>query len=255
MAQERIRRMKLVQLNIWQGRFLDQIVAFLEREQPDILCMQEVYSSKLDTPLLPFFAGLEHVQKAFPEYHVFFSPTHQMDVMGEAVAMGNAILSKFPLENTETIFINGEFHELTVSNSHGTNTRNLQRAEVVIAPDKRLSIVNHHGYWEPSPIGSEITIQKMQHVADILKETPQPLIFTGDLNISYASPAIKPVQELLKGLSQEYEVATTLSQFGKVAGVPCDHIFISADIIEQSFMVKDVLVSDHLPLILQFELA
>ncbi|HSD55555.1 MAG TPA: endonuclease/exonuclease/phosphatase family protein [Candidatus Saccharimonadales bacterium] len=68
--------MKLVQLNIWQGRLIDHVATLLKHEQPDIICLQEVYSSKLANPLLPFFAGLERIRAAFPDYHVFFSPTH-----------------------------------------------------------------------------------------------------------------------------------------------------------------------------------
>jgi len=247
--------MKIVQLNIWQGRFIDQVTTFLKQEQPDIICLQEVYSSRLTNPLMPFFAGLERIQAMFPDYHVFFSPTHQMKVLGEPVAMGNAIFSRLPLSNTETIFINGQFHEFAADSELQPNTRNLQRAQVELPNGKQLTVINHHGYWEPNAIGSEITVQKMQLVADVVESSPKPVVFTGDLNISYVSPAMKPLQILLNDLTLQHQTITTLSQFGKVKDVPCDHICISDGIIEESFTVKDNLVSDHLPLVLEFDIA
>jgi len=247
--------MKLVQLNIWQGRFIDQVNTFLKQEQPDIICLQEVYNSKLTNPLLPFFGSLERIQAVFPDYYVFFSPTHQMNVLGEPVAMGNAILSRLPLSSTETIFINGQFHEFTTSDELQHNTRNLQRVQIMLPDSKQLTVINHHGYWEPNPIGSEITMQKMQLVADIVKSSSKPVIFTGDLNISYVSPAMEPLQALLTDLTQKHQTVTTLSQFGKVKDVPCDHICISDGVVEQSFTIKEDLVSDHLPLVLEFDLS
>ena len=245
--------MKLIQLNIWQGRFIDQVVAFLRAEQPDIMCLQEVYSSDLRTPVLPFFAGLEHIKQAFPDYHVFFAPTQDMQVLGHTVSLGNAIVSRFPLEDTKTTFIYNQYGSFSKPDDTMMNIRNLQTAMVRVG-ERALRVANHHGYWEPNATGSEVTVEAMQKVADVLTKMERPLILTGDFNINSASPAMKPIQAQLQDLTQEYSLETTLSSFGKVKNVACDHICVSDDIDVQSFITSEALVSDHLALVLTFGL-
>lgn len=247
--------MKLVQLNIWQGRFTEQIKAFLAHEQPDIICLQEVYSSSLDTPLMPFFNALEQIHACVPDYHVFFSPVHKFSVLGEEVQYGNAILSRLPLSDTEVFFVNGEYTVVDIAAHMDSNIRNVQRATIQLENGKKLCLINHHGYWEPSAIGSDITIEKMQKVADIITSSPRPLLFAGDLQIISDSPAMNPIKAQLRDLTGEYKLATTLSSFGKVKGVACDHICVSEEIQVQSFEASEILVSDHLALVTEFDVA
>jgi endonuclease/exonuclease/phosphatase family metal-dependent hydrolase len=252
MDKEGTESLKIVQLNIWQGRLLNQIIAFLEHEKPDIICLQEVYSSGLETPLLPFFSGLEHIQRTFPEYHTFFSPISSMDVLGLKVSYGNAILSRFPLEDTETFEINGSYQFVHTPDEMDSNTRNLQRVSVV-APESSFTLLNHHGYWEPSAVGSDITAAKMQLVADIVSKSHQPLVLVGDLNIAPHSPAMAPIQAQLRDLTQEYKLSSTLSKLSRIQDVPCDHICVSKDIlVDELRSDSSELLSDHLPLILEF---
>jgi endonuclease/exonuclease/phosphatase family metal-dependent hydrolase len=246
--------MKLIQLNIWQGRLLDQIIAFLAREKPDIVCLQEVYSSTLDTSFLSSFHSLEHIKAQFPDYSVFFSPTQQMRVLDNDVFYGNAILSRFPLEDTETIFIDGNYEVQTTAHDANFNIRNLQRATVRLSDEQKVYVLNHHGYWEQNPVGSAVTIEKMQQVADTVANTGRPLILAGDFNITPYSPAMQPIHKLLQDLTEEHELATTLSIFSKINAVACDYICISEDIIPSSFGVKETIVSDHLALALEFDL-
>lgn len=247
--------MKLIQLNIWQGRLLGQIATFLQDEQPDILCLQEVYSSKLSTPLLPFFSGLERISLALPEgYSTYFSPVSSTQVLGEEVRYGNAILSRYPLTDMETFEINEHFQKVSRQQEMSHNARNLQRVTVQLPRGKELYLLNHHGYWEPSDVGSDITVQKMQKVADIVEHSGRPLILTGDLQIASYSPAMHSLQAQLRDLTQEYTLPTTLSSFGKVKNVACDHICVSNGITVHTFQASDALISDHLALIMEFDL-
>jgi endonuclease/exonuclease/phosphatase family metal-dependent hydrolase len=247
--------MKLIQLNIWQGRFIDQITQWLQQEQPDILCMQEVYSCQPIIELLPFFSSLERITAAFPTYHVFFSPAHTMSVAGSDVTMGNVILSRYPLEDTETFFISERYVRWNTEDEYVPNIRNLQRATVRLGKDQAFTLMNHHGYWEPTPMGSETTVVKTKQVAAIVAESSQPLILAGDLNISADSPAMKPLHALLRDLTQEYKLRTTLSSFGKVKDVPCDHICVSEGVEVREFAAGKALISDHLPLLMHFDIA
>ena len=254
MASPGIQIVKLIQLNIWQGRLLPQILTFLQREQPDFLCLQEVYSSSLNTPLLDFFCGLEHMQRAFPEYYSNFSPSYELDVLGQKVGFGNAIVSKFPLADRQSVFISGEFRSYANLDGYIVNTRTLQQATVQLANDKSLTLINHHGFWDKNPLGNDESVEKFQRVADEIAKVTGPIIFAGDMNLKPESPALQPLQEQLIDLTKTNDVRSTLSQFGKVSDVACDHIFVSGDVRIKNFVVSDALVSDHQALVLEFEL-
>lgn len=247
--------MKLIQLNVWSGKLSLQVCRFLKQQNADILCLQEVYAGnkELGGMFAEEFALLDSIQTASDLEHTFFSPTWTIDLLGQRVPFGNAILSCFPLEQQATHFIHGQLHHKASPTDSITNTRNLQTARVAIG-DRRLSIANHHAYWDISPMGNEVSVEKMHRVRAILEKLPQPLITAGDMNVKSVSPAMHVFDGFLKDLTAVHQVQTTLSSLGKVKDVDCDHILVSPDINVQNFTVSEELVSDHKALILEFEL-
>lgn len=246
--------MKLVQLNIWQGRLLREVISFLEAEDADIVCLQEVFSSGTHVSSLEILSSLEQIQAAVSYPHVFYAPTFSFDVSGVKAFMGNAILSKLPLENQRTIFANNDFHEVyDWAEHHPANTRNAPVAEVSIN-GKTATIVCHHGYWHIDPMGDDMSVAAMQKVVESIRSVPSPIILAGDLNITAESPAMRLFDGWLEDLTATHEVKDSLSRFGKVSGVPCDHILVSPDVQVQKFEVSEALVSDHKALILEFDI-
>lgn len=248
--------MKLIQLNIWQGRLLGQALKFLEREQPDFVCLQEVYSAPSRPDLFDVFrhfGTLEAIKAALPNYDCYFSPTYDVRVLGETVRYGNAILSKFPLRDQETFFISGE-HK-TIETFQQINVRNLQRVRVEFDENRSFSLINHQGFWDANPLGNEQSVEKMRHVAGIVGETERPIIFCGDLNISPASPALRVFDKLkLRNLTVERGVTTTLSSVHRAGvGVVCDYIFSSPEIAVRDFGVSEELISDHKAMGIEFD--
>ena len=246
--------MRLVQLNIWQGRLLQQVISHLKELNPDIVCLQEVYSSELDTSMMPFYRSIERISAEMPDYHVYFSPTLGMQVLGQEVFYGIAFLSRLPIKSKETFDINETYAFVNSAATMKVNTRNLQRVELEMPDGRSLWVANHHGYWEMNPIGSQQTIDCMQKVADILSDTPRPLIFAGDLNIIASSPAMKPIHNLLTDLTDIHGLTNTLTSLGKVADVPCDHVCISKEIMVNNYELSPRLVSDHAAVILDFDI-
>ncbi|HEY1645391.1 MAG TPA: endonuclease/exonuclease/phosphatase family protein, partial [Candidatus Saccharimonadales bacterium] len=144
---------KLITLNIWQGRLFRNYPDFLKEEQADIICLQEVYKSDKKIPTLELFSNISTAQEASGLEYSFFSPVHGYKVMGVNVQFGNCILSRTPLENQTAIFTSGEYLEFTDPSDYVNNIRNAQIASVNI-DGQSLTVVNHHGYWELSPTGS-----------------------------------------------------------------------------------------------------
>lgn len=246
--------MKLVQINIWQGRLLQQILSFLSHEQPDIVCMQEVFSCPAAVHLPDNMMNcLEIIQQTLGYDHVFFSPISTMRITDTEATFGNAIVSRLPLEHRQTIFTGGHYVAEHTAKSHIVNNRNLQIAELKHG-GATLTLVNHHGYWDTTPLGNATSVEKMRLVKDAVRPLPQPIIMAGDLNITAVSPAMRVFDSFLEDLTATHNIHTTLSQLGKVSGVACDHILVSPGVRVRRFSVKDTLVSDHKPLVLEFDL-
>jgi endonuclease/exonuclease/phosphatase family metal-dependent hydrolase len=246
--------MKLLQLNVWQGRFSRQIVKFLEAEQPDILCLQEVFSTSTEVKIPEnMFDILQQILAKTGYEHHYFSPVFGMAVAGTTAEYGNAIVSRYPLVDCRTVFTEGEYNPSMTLETYFNNTRNLQLARVV-TPSGDLQLANHHGHWEKTPEGNEQSLASMQVVAAELDKLSGPHIFAGDLNVRANTPTMKLFEGKLRNLTEEYQLPTTLSIVGKVQNIACDHILVSDDIQVKAFRAADELLSDHKALILDFEL-
>ena len=247
--------MKLMQLNIWRGRLTSQILKLVKAEQPDIICMQEVFSSADVTIKNPdrTFESLKLIVSAGGYGHTFFAPIYSVDYSGHHVLYGNAIVSKYPLEDQQVFFTKGEFIENLDVASEFDAPYNLQtvRLQTNSGP---VTVANHHGYWLTDPMGDETSATLMRKVADRLKDIAGPLILAGDLNVVAASPAMRAFDGWLEDLTATHGIKNTLSELGKVPDVPCDHILVTADVKVQTFSASDALVSDHKALLLEFDL-
>ena len=135
----------------------ERLLAFLERESPDVLCLQE----------------LKAVEAQFPHDDIR-NAGYQAAVLGEKTYNGVAILSKLPLENVRT--------------GLGDNVSDPQSRLISasIAGTRILSVYVPNG-GEP---GSEKYNYKMQwlarlqaHLQRLLEREPD-LVLCGDLNIA-----------------------------------------------------------------------
>jgi len=245
--------MKIIQLNVWCGRVRDSTVTFLKEENADIVCTQEIIHSQKKLPGL-FDSVQIHNQISELYPYVYFSPTFDYQQMDSKILFGNAIYSKFPISDEETIFT----HESYIENRSlhiGDNKsgRNLQLCKVT-SPYGEFIVANHHGHHTFHHHGDENSIKSLTVVADALSQVGSPLIFCGDLNTSYESEAIKVFDKSgLRNITKERNVQTTLSELSRVpVDVPCDYIFTSEEVKLLNFSVSEKIISDHKALILEF---
>lgn len=245
--------MKLIQLNIWEGKLLKEILNFIDNEKPDILCMQEVFSCR-DYIYVPdmMFNSLEQISEELGYEYSFFSPVFTSVYAEVPADFGNAIVSKYPLSECAAEFTNGDYNPNLTSQNAARNTRLLQTCTVSVG-GKKFSLANHHGHHEFNPVGNGKSVEKMQLVKEKIERLPAPLIFAGDLNVTGASPAMRVFDGFLESLTAKHGVNSTLSQLGKVSGVACDHILVGPGVKVKDFRVSEELVSDHKALILEFE--
>lgn len=234
--------MKVLQLNVWMGKVEGTLQRFLEQNDFDVICLQEVMASENQTTHLSRLCfDLSRIVKASRMPHCFFAPNFSSRLGNGSFELGNAILSRAPIVEQTSEFIHGEFLENVVLGESPANNLNLQLAKL----ENGATIVNHHGFWRPNPMGDEESVKAFQKVGEIVRQIEGPLVMCGDLNIVHSSPAFRPL-DFLRDLTDEYQVETTLSGLKFDGAVACDHILVN-DLVEvQDFTVRPELVSDHL---------
>jgi endonuclease/exonuclease/phosphatase family metal-dependent hydrolase len=230
LAQAGVCGVRLLQLNIWQGRLLFNLLKLLDQVQPDIMCVQEAFSSEgpVATPER-VFNSLDLIKAHMGYKYLYFSPTFTSVYSGVSASFGNAILSRYPLSETRTVFTNGDYVPDYNPKTFNINIRNLQLARIS-HDNKDVVIANHHAHWVIDPLGDEVSIEKMKQVRTALQTVNLPLVFTGDLNVVAASPSMREFDGFLEDLTATHNIPSTLSVAGKVTGVARDHILVSPEV-------------------------
>lgn len=243
--------MKLIQLNAWGGRLEYRLNDFIEAQQPDILCLQEIIDIKNARGAL--FTSVEEICEILKTKHYYMSPILSFNFMRRKANFGNAIISKYPILKNETIFTGREYLDDFDWTEHTMNIRNLQYAEVELPNGKLLNLFNHHGHHiHEHKNGDEESMRQMKLVAEEIKQKDGKVILTGDFNLIPESESLQQINKILNNLSVKAGLATTRNQLTHKTEV-CDYIFVSDEIEDKSFKMPEEIVSDHQALILNFD--
>ncbi len=242
--------MKLIQLNTWNGRLERAITDFFKQEQADIICTQEGISLDRSSGL---FLNLELMQAAAGLSYKAFGPAFSFKYMSSVAHYGNAILSRWPIQNSEVVFISMQYEpDYNHHKQQIANMRNFVHA-VIKVDGKTLNVLTHHGYWiAEHKNGNSETLRQMEQLGDYIDDLRGPIILTGDFNLAPHSQSIGLISQRLRNLSVEHHLKTTRTALTTKSEV-CDYIFVNHAIEVKKFYASDEVVSDHKALILDFE--
>jgi endonuclease/exonuclease/phosphatase family metal-dependent hydrolase len=244
-------RVKIVQLNIWYGILMPKILRFFDRQQADVLCLQEVRSSP--DASIEGFDNLELIQKKFNFPHVYYAPTYDFMMMDKRVYFGNCILSRHPITHKEAVFAGSPYKADYKSHQDDPNVRNFQHA-IIECNGKSYHVINHHGYFmQEHKHGCPETEQRMKVLHDYIAKLDGSVILTGDLNVLPDSRSLVELNKTLDNLCIMRNVETTRNVNAKTKIEICDYIFVNDKVAVKDFQVCDDHVSDHLALVLECE--
>ncbi len=234
--------MKILQLNIWTGRIKGALIEFIKNGDFDVICMQEAVWAGNRERLENFFATVDQIKEVSGLEYDMRSSNWKMNIFsdGDVMEQGNVILSRYKITDERTELVYGEYGLANSIQDFYEHAYTLQIAKL----ENGLTIVNHHGYWQPNPIGNDTTIEVMKKVAGFVKEIEGPLVMCGDLNIIYDSPAMREL-DFLRDLTAENKIKNTLAGLKFNGDVACDHILVNNLVKVSDFKVLDTLISDH----------
>lgn len=248
-------QIRILQLNAWTGRIRNGLSRFIAEGDYDIVCLQEAVCTKNNLGLVDrFIDTIDKIKQEADFPYAFHTSNYGISLFGGADQLeeGNAILSKIPFTSTEEKLIHGQYAVATnADNYHSAVDDHCYTAQKVKF-ENGLTLVNYHGYWQPNPIGNEITVKCMRSVADLIRNESGPVIMCGDLNVSPESPAMRELDFLID-LTAVNNIKTTLRNIRFVKDVPCDHILVSKNLSYRDFKVVNGYASDHQALTLTID--
>lgn len=246
----------------------EKLYKFLLDQNPDIICLQEI-AQKLDPNVDPAYLSKNYVDKAAKNLkYSFFSPNwiikdfHQKENFdfdfGGFLKSGNYIKSKFKIFKKSNIFITNKIIKvIDWSSWPEKQSKAVQIVDLDLPGSKNLRILNYHGIWTKEKIGNQNTLSACQKINQIAQEVDYPVIIVGDFNLFPNTESMKVFKDSFVSLVDKYQIQTTRPKINELNNLErnvVDYIFVSQGVKVNSFQVLDTDVSDHLPLILDFDL-
>ncbi len=220
----RIMQIKLLSWNIWHGKHLDDVIAFLKTQNADIIALQEVvkYDDQEDTATqIAKSLGYSYIY-----YKAFYTERHTPHY-----EMGNAILSRFPIQTSQC-------HFLSTMKEYQGNAATEPRIAVE-ATIEGIKVFSVHLAYSENWKSSEMRMQQIEKLSPLLQNDRTVLM--GDMNGGADLPEIQKISEILK--NADANPITPTHREHRI-----DHIFVSTDINVKNFEILDSKASDHLPI-------
>lgn len=262
-----IQTVKLISLNTLGGNYIDLLTEFITQQQPttDIFCFQEIASSSDNHTHQNTFQPdeLEIFIKLLPDFNfiysdLFYGLNYECRPVDYDLHIGNALFYRKDLVVSGTK-VHDIFRTATdqVQSDWSDIPRNLQQLDLNFN-GRNYSVFNFHGQAIP---GDKLDTEKrLEQSRKILKILPndREVILVGDFNLMPATQSVALIETKLRNLISEYHIANTRGSLNPYAGLPdeqkyADFTFVSKGVNVTNFEVPDAQVSDHCPMVLEFD--
>ena len=235
--------MRIIFLNSYYATVGKLFYEFIEKNSSsaDIFCLTEVYPemfSRLEE-MLPVFNGF--YEKGVLDEKFFY---------GQAVFVRDEILAKkFNRINSPMDIQDKQNFAFTLPFQ-------------ITFKDKDLHIMNIHGKSRPEDkLDTPARIKQSENILDFLKNKVGPKIIGGDFNLMPETKSIRMFEDAgYKNLIKDFGIINTRNRISwekfpdEEKQYFADYVFISPEIKVNSFEVPNIEISDHLPLILDFDM-
>lgn len=225
--------MQIIFLNTYHGRLLREITKFISNRigETEIFCFQEVYEGVMK----------DITTSLFSKYQSKYA--HKKINRDEEYLQGTFIKTSSKIVNERAIFSSDAKLGLGIVTTIKYKT-------------KMLHILNFHGLAYPGKKqDTNDRLEQSQKIIEYFRNLDDPVIIGGDFNLDKETDSIGMFEKSgYKNLISDFHIKTTRN---KVAWERhsnmqrwADFVFVNSKVKVKSFEVPNIIVSDHLPLIL-----
>ncbi|HZL08050.1 MAG TPA: endonuclease/exonuclease/phosphatase family protein [Candidatus Dormibacteraeota bacterium] len=252
-------KIKVISLNMWWGgNLFPAILDFLRTESPDIVMLQEVYNGT-KPEFEDRYRSMQVLNDSLGYAYSDFVQAFIHDSPVGMVPQGNAVLSRFPISARAYSFITEPIKESykDLPEEWPIEPRVLQHVELD-SPAGEINVFNMHGIWDLA--GDNYSPERQRMGETILEETrgKRNVILGGDSNATTGNQLMRELEKPFRNAFGQ-ELKTTFNMRRKknpgYATSVVDVIYVSPSLKVLSAGCPDVDISDHLPLVVNLELA
>lgn len=229
--------MKIVFLNVWHAACKDELTAFIKQEAPttDIFCFQEAE-----------LATRQYLQSMLPEF-AEYTATKGIGIGGD-IELATYVRSTYAVTRTDALLQNvpdvGQALLTTIKNG-----------------DKSITVVNIHGvaFVIDTKLDTPSRLVQSKAIITALKDIDYSAIVGGDFNLSPEAESITMFAAAgYRDLIAAHHIKTTRNRlawemYPDNPQYYADYAFTSSAVDVHSFTVPNIEVSDHLPLVIEFD--
>ncbi len=239
--------MRIIFLNVDQGRTEDKLFGFIKRnsQHTDIFCFQELNKTKIDK-----------IKKVLHGFNFIYHSKGDWKYKTRIINYGQGL------------FVKNE--KMQVQSAHSINTYKGTNREPqcftqlieIRNGSGNFVIANIHGKVFPgNKLDTPTRILQSKKIIKSLENIKHPKIIGGDFNLLPNTKSIEIFEgDGYRNLIKEYKISTTRNKIAwerfsnREKQYFADYVFISPEIKVSKFEVPNVEISDHLPLVLDFEI-
>lgn len=259
--------MKLLNMNVCiKLDNIKDIIELISKDEYDIITLQEVMR-KIEDSAFDRYNKSNLIKSNLDYNYSFFGPLwianhHEKNNViskdfGGLVEQGNEILSKYPIIQSENIFYYKNYSDFTDVTKFRQEDHPRAFENIILnVNSKKLQIINVHGIWNKDKTGDERTIKQSEIILSYVRNDI-PCIITGDFNLLPNTKSIQKINQKMTNLIEKYNIHSTRPTFDDgldKGNIVCDYIFVNDKVKINSFKVIESNVSDHFPLVLDFDI-
>lgn len=250
----------------------EKLARFIQKLNVDILSLQEV-TRRVDVAANREFISMNSIDvgsSALTES--FFAPLWVLSKFEKAdfhgkelfsvnfkgkIEFGNYLKTRYPITKGQNIFVQNHFSYVTDWSKWPEEDYRAVQVNDLDIDGKKLRVLNYHGIWSKDKRGTAQTKAACEVIKKLALEANGPVIITGDFNLFPDTDSMQVFGAEFVSLVDQFKIASTRPATNELSSEKrnvVDYIFVTKDITVKNFEVLESDVSDHLPLVLEFEL-
>lgn len=239
-------------LGLTGNRNAQELLAYVRRQNADIICMQEVSVYKHSDLL-----SLPDLRRAMQQYPYTY---YDFKVYNRTRQFGNVVFSRYPLIHKHTIsypsranissccdvVVGEDTLRLMVNHLESYRIRNANKKADTLS----LAAIKDHPTLQKIGSAYQLRCQQARAVREEIDKSPYPVVVVGDLNAPPTSYVYWKIKAGLRDCFSE----TGIGQYGATytgfpIGVRIDYILCSRSLHPTAFSIDKVPYSDHYPIL------